>query len=68
MGPGLTNEAIRAIYDGFTEKDMPYEEFARELTALTDPRLMMSDLQDIELQKARQRSHKARIDKALKGR
>lgn len=65
---GFTNEAIRAIWDGFTEKDMSYEQFAQELSALSDPQKMMSDLQDIELKKARQRSHQARIDKALKGR
>lgn len=61
----LTNEAIRAIYAGFQNKDMTYENFAKELIDLFDPEKAMLDLGNMEMQKARQRSAKARIDRAV---
>ncbi len=61
----MTLEAIRAIYDGFENKDMPFEQFACEMAGLLDPKKAMDDLADIELMKARERSGRARIDKAV---
>lgn len=61
----LTEPAIRALYDSFEEKDMPYAQFRKELIDLCDPNKMFDDLSDIELRKARERMNKLRIKNAL---
>jgi len=62
----ITEPAIRALYDGFEKKDMPFYQFRKELLDLLDPKKIMSDLGDIELRKARERMNKMRIERGVK--
>ena len=48
----MTNEAIRAIYNSLEVKDLPYEEFARQLTEVLDPDRGVDTLEDIQEFKA----------------
>ena len=43
----MTSEAINAIYDNFTDKNMTREQFHREMNRLTDPKLMADEAQQI---------------------
>lgn len=63
----MDNQTIRQIYNGFAVKDMPFADFAKEMRDLVDPVKMRQSLAEIELMKVRQRTNKARIDRALKG-
>lgn len=54
------------IYDSFEVKDLTWDEFRIQMLDLNDPKKMMSDLSDIELQKARERLNRMRINKAVK--
>ena len=53
---------LRVIYDSFEVKDLTWDEFRNQMLNLQDPKKMMSDLGDIELQKARERMNRLRID------
>ncbi len=55
---------LKAIWEQ-TNKDMPLHEFIRQGKDLMDPTKMVNDLSDIELQKARARMNKIRIDNSL---
>lgn len=63
MAPG----ALKALYDSFEVKDMSWPDFRRAMNDLIDPSKAMSTLGDVQLQRARQRSNKIRIDNALAG-
>lgn len=54
---------FKALYE-HTNKDMPLPEFIREMKGVMDPNKILNDLSDIELQKARARANKLRIDRA----
>ena len=55
---------IRAIYES-TNKDMPFAKFRQEIIDVQDPNKMVKDLDDIQLQKARERMNRMRINKRL---
>lgn len=57
---------LRAIYDSFSAKDLTWDEFRNQMLELNDPKKMMSDLDDIGLQKARERLNRMRIDKSIR--
>ncbi|GAH69636.1 unnamed protein product [marine sediment metagenome] len=61
-------EDINKIYNRFSseQRNISRAEFIKEMQDLTCPKKMQKDLSDIELQKARYRSNKIRIDKATK--
>ena len=63
-----SEQQIRAAYDNFPPEaqDMPYNEFRAEILKLTDPAAIKWDLAAIELQKARGRSAKLRIDRGMR--
>ena len=46
---------------------MSFEDFCKEIKGLSDPAKMRKDLAEIELIKARERTNKARIDRAVRG-
>ena len=70
MGRPKTQEEfirnLRVIYDSFEVKDLTWDEFRNQMLDLNNPKKMMSDLDDIELQKARERLNRMRINKAVK--
>ena len=49
--PFEIKQRARKLYDGFDDKDMPFEDFCVELYALESPALMQADLQEIVLEK-----------------
>lgn len=63
----MDEAAIKQIWDGFGPdgQNMPYSQFRKEMHALTSQAGIQRDLADIELQKARHRTNKIRIDRAL---
>lgn len=61
----MTEAEIKAIYDSFEKKDMPFAQFRKELKDVQDPDKMASDLSDIELLRARERMNRIRINKRL---
>jgi len=61
----MNNQQLRQIYDGFTVKDMSFSDFAKEMRDLSDPIKIREDLANIELLKARARTNKIRIDRAM---
>lgn len=61
----LDDQNIRKIYDWFDEPNMTFEDFRKEMRELTDQKLIQRDLADIELQKARTRTSKIRIDATM---
>ncbi len=58
---------MRVVYDSFDEegKNLSWDEFRNQCLELMDPKKIMNDLGDLQLQRARESSHKIRIDKAL---
>ena len=70
MGRPKTQEEfirnLRVIYDSFEVKDLTWDEFRNQMLDLNDPKKMMSDLDDIELKKAREQMNRMRIEKAVK--
>jgi len=62
----MDEATIRQIYNRFPEpRNMTYVEFRKEMLGLTSQEGIQRDLADIELQKARHRTNKIRIDHAL---
>ena len=61
----MTEAEIKALYDSFPKKDMPFAKFRQELIDVQDPDKMMDDLGVIEVQRARERLNRMRIDKRL---
>ncbi len=57
---------LRRIYNNFEVKDMTFEQFCKEFTAMTDPTKIQEDLASMSLQVATRRSNKIRIDRALR--
>ncbi len=49
--PFEQKKRARKIYDGFTVKDMSFEDFCIELYALESPKLMQADLHNIIMEK-----------------
>ena len=47
----FTEEKIRQIYDGFQNKNMPFEEFRKQVIEKTDPMLMGRDAMEIARRK-----------------
>jgi hypothetical protein len=45
----MDSEQIRKLYNSFEKKDMPFEEFKKEIKNLTDPKKMQEDLANIRL-------------------
>ena len=43
----FTEKKIRQIYDGFQNKNMPFEEFRKQVIEKTDPMLMGRDAMEI---------------------
>ena len=43
----FTEKKIRQIYDGFQNKNMPFEEFRKQVILKTDPTLMGRDAMEI---------------------
>ncbi len=58
-------ERYKSIYQGFEVKDLSQEEFVRQMLDIMDPKKVMDDLGDIQLQRARERTNKIRIDRGL---
>ena len=56
---------LKRIYNSFEVKDLTQGEFIRQMLDLNDPKKIMDDLGDMQLQKARERMSKIRINKAL---
>jgi len=56
---------IRAIYDGFEKKDLPWSEFLKEYLTLTSPFNMRRDLKEIVSREQLGRSTKAKIDEVV---
>jgi len=58
---------FKAIYSKMWPNgtDMTEQEFVKSMVDLCDPKKMMDDLGDVQLRKARQRSNKIRINKAM---
>lgn len=63
-----SEQQIRKAYNEFSEsaRDIPYNEFRREILSLTDPVKIRQDLDKIQMQKARGRSAKLRIDRGMR--
>lgn len=63
----MNDKEIKRVWDGFGPdgQNMSLAAFRKEMKDLTDPVKIQQDLAEIELVKARQRSNKIRIDKAL---
>ncbi len=49
--PFVVKQRARKLYDGFDQKDMPFEEFCVELYALESPKLMQADLHNMVMEK-----------------
>ena len=49
--PFEVKKRARKLYDGFDQKDMPFEEFCVELYALESPKLMQADLHNMVMEK-----------------
>jgi len=47
----FTEKKIRQIYDGFQNKNMPFEEFRKQVIEKTDPMLMGRDAMEIARRK-----------------
>ena len=58
-------ERYKSIYQGFEVKDLSQEEFVRQMLDIMDPKKVMDDLGDIQLQKARERTNRIRIDRGM---
>jgi primosomal protein N'' len=56
---------LRKIYNGFEIKDMTFEQFCKEFMNLTDQTKIHQDLASIAVQRARGRSARIKIDKAM---
>lgn len=56
---------IKKMYDGFSKKGCTFTEFARRIKGMSDPARMKRDLGEIELRRARERSNRMRINKAM---
>lgn len=63
----MDDSLILRIWNKFTPEgqNMPFAQFRKEMKGLTDPNKIRQDLSEIQLQKARVRTNKIRIDKAL---
>ena len=64
--PFEVKKRARKLYDGFDQKDMPFEDFCTELYALESPALMQADLKGIIEQKHAGYQQKAAMDHAMK--
>lgn len=53
------------LYDSFEVKDMTFEQFAKEMESMTDPRKLQQDVTDILAQKTGGNVTKKQIDDAL---
>lgn len=63
----MDEQIIKRIWDGFgpNGQNMSFAEFRKEMHALTSQAGIQRDLADIEMQKARHRTNKIRIDRAI---
>ena len=43
----FSEQEIRDIYNGFEQKDMPFEDFRRQVKEKTDPNRMLQDAMQI---------------------
>lgn len=57
---------IRALYDSFEQKDMPFEQFVKEMKDLTNPAKYNEDLQSLIARRETAASMKAKINAAIK--
>ncbi len=57
---------LKIIYDSFEVKDLTWEEFRNQMLDLHDPNKIMDDLGDIELQRAREKMNRMRVNNAIK--
>ena len=60
-------EQAKRLYAMFGEtgQDMPFQQFYAELCGITDPDRMRGDLDQIQMQKAHERSQRLLIDRGL---
>lgn len=61
-------ENLKTIYASFETKDLTQSEFIKQMLDLNDPKKIMTDLNDIQLKKAREQMNRMRIQKAVKSR
>lgn len=63
----MDEQTIKRIWDGFGKEgqNMSFGQFRKEMLGLTSQAGIQRDLRDIELQKARHRTNKIRIDRAM---
>jgi hypothetical protein len=64
--PHETVKSFKKLYDGFTVKDMPFDEFCVEMMMMSNPGVMQSTLSKIMDRKQQGYMHKAAIDSAIK--
>jgi hypothetical protein len=64
--PHETKKAFKKLYDGFTVKDMPFDEFCVEMMMMSNPGVMQSTLSKIMEQKQSGYMNQAAIDRAIK--
>lgn len=61
-----TIKNLKAIYQTLEKKNLPEHEFVKQMLDVMDPKKMISDLEGIELQKARERLNRLKIQNAVK--
>ena len=64
--PHEKKKKYRELYDGFTIKDMPFDEFCVEMTMMSNPGLMQRDIGKIIDQKQMGQARMAGVNHALK--
>jgi hypothetical protein len=64
--PRETVKSFKKLYDGFTVKDMPFDEFCVEMMMMSNPGVMQSSLSKIMSQKHLGQARKFGIDRAVK--
>lgn len=60
---GMQN--IRRMYDGFTNKDMSFSQFAKEMKALADPVRLRQDVDNMMIRRAIRRTAEIRAKKEI---
>lgn len=64
--PHGQKKSYRKLYDGFENKDMPFDEFCIEMTMLSNPGLLQNSLGKVMGQKQMGQARQAGIDYAMK--
>ena len=64
--PHEKKKSYRKIYDGFEQKDMPFDEFCVEMAMMSNPGIMQRDIGKIVNQKQMGQARAAGVNHALK--